>query len=286
MAVQSVKHIIENCYEGGQHWYQSFRKVFPLATTAGYVADISMGTGNPRPNYYVGDALTATIFNGNYGIWHGGNVAPKTKYLHRVQVYSPSAAFINCAFILCDYLLFYPLIDGDSLEEQVFTNTQTLPRYTTGEGVKAFLVATNPYTALGNFFFSYTNHAGVSGRTSKVIGCNNLGTIGTVTSSGINTSVWHTGPFIPLQDPSDGIRSVQSLTFVGAAPGGLHTLVLVRPIAEIYGREILCPAEWDLLTQTGKLPIIYDGAYLNFLVKPNGTLAGLYMQGDLTTIWN
>lgn len=284
MSIDSIKELIEGSYQEGRHWNQFFRKVFPLATTAGYVADLSMGTGNPRPNYYVGAQLEATTLNSAYGLWHGGNVSPATKHVHKVGVYSPTAAFINCQFLLCDYLLFYPLVDGDSLDTQELVNTTPLPRYSDGAGVKAFLVATNPYTSASSFFLTYTNHEGVSGRQSKIMGGNTLGTIGTILHSGINTSVFNSGPFIELQDPTDGIRSVESVTFA-ASPGGLFALVLVKPLATIYGREILAPAEWDLFTMTGKLPIVYDGAYLNFLVKPNGSLAGAYCQGDITCIW-
>ncbi len=287
MSLNSVKQIIENGYEAGQHWFQPFRKVFPLTTTAGFVHDLSMGSGNPRPNYYTGDPKESKALTSAFGIWSGGDVSPATKVLHQIQLYTTTAAFINCNFTLCDYLLFYPLIDGDDLSEpQALTTPIPLPRYSTGDGVKAMLVATNPYTGNVGFYITYTNQNGESGRTSKINWVNANGAIGCLVTSQINTSVWGQGPFIQLQEPSDGIRSVEGITFLGAA-SGLYSLVLVKPLAEVYGREVLAPSEWDMLLDCGgKLPRIYDGSYLNFIARPNGNISGAYIQGSITTIWN
>ncbi|MCL5460042.1 hypothetical protein M3M33_15505, partial [Loigolactobacillus coryniformis] len=77
-----------------------------------------------------------------------------------------SSNVIPATFLLCDYLLFYPIIDLDNTGFQDFVNTAPLPRYTDGEGVTAFLVATNPYAGGQPFRICYTNQAGTSGQVS------------------------------------------------------------------------------------------------------------------------
>lgn len=285
MAISSLKQIVENCYESGQYWQQYFSKTFPFTTGAAYATDLSLAPGNPRPNYYVGDQWTATRFNGAYGIWHGGDVpAGQKKYIHKVELNSAGTAMYANPFTLCDYLLFYPLVDGESDAEQTFTNTVTLPRYTDGAGVKAFLVATNLYANAVGFQITYTNQNGQSRTSRRMVG-NTVGGIGTVYHSGINTSPWNTGLFIPTADPQDGIRSVQSLQF-DSPPGGLFALVLCKPIFMVHRAMQNYVGEWDLLTMSGGLKEIQNGAYLNFIMHPWTNAAGQYVRGYITTIWN
>jgi hypothetical protein len=66
-------------------------------------------------------------------------------------------------YFLCDYLGYYPLIDGDNTDEQLLVNygaslspttdpsVPTLPRYTDGIGVKAFYVTTDEELARSNY---------------------------------------------------------------------------------------------------------------------------------------
>jgi hypothetical protein len=179
--------------------------------------------------------------------------------------------------------MFYPLIDMDSTDEQPLDNAVTLPRYTDGNGVQAFLVATNPYIGGIQFYLNYTNQEGVAGRISQYAICNTSGNIGMIVHSGI--TAWLTGPFVPLMLRDRGIRSIESITFMGSN-GGMGTLVLCKPLFDFYVREVNAPAEWDLITMLGgKLPRVYDGAYINFLIEPNGTIAAQYIIGDMTFIW-
>jgi hypothetical protein len=66
---------------------------------------------------------------------------------------------------------------------------------------------------------------------------------------------------------------------------GMFALVLVKPIAEIKIREIQTPVEVDFLLDKNELPRIYDGAHLNFLIDPNGSMASTQIIGDMTAIW-
>lgn len=282
MAISSIRQLVDDCYTGGGNWLQHFRKVSALATTAGMGVDCSMMPGYPRPNYYVGAELTATRFSEYKGIWHGGNCDPSEKYLHKINLMAFNAGIVPAQLVLCDYLLYYPLIDMDSLDLQEFDNTITLPRYTTGEGVMAFIVATNPYVGGAVFSINYTNSNNLV-RDSKPV-TSNLGTnISTIINSGIISGT--KGLFIPLADGCTGIKQVNSITFY-SPNGGIGCLVLVKPLATVYIREINAPSEWDFVTmQGGKLPKIYDGAYLNFLCLPNGSMLSQVLTGNIQTIW-
>lgn len=295
MSIARLKQMVENCYWGGQEWWSSYRKVPAIASVAGNVVDLSMAPGNPRPNYYVGDALTAKVLNGNYGMWHGGAVTPATKHLRKFSVVATNAGVMPAVFTLCDYLMFYPLIDMDSTDEQFLVNygaTETtitspsaavLPRYTAGLGVRAFLVASNPYIGGSQFFINYTNSDGVAGRISRIMTSNTSSYIGTLVHSGPLANMH--GTFINLAPGDKGIRSVQSITFLNPN-GGLAVLVLVVPLANVYGRELTQFNEWDFFTMKAGMPRIYDGAYLNMIAAVNGSVAGQYITGYLEVIWN
>jgi hypothetical protein len=293
----SLRDVIEDAYETGKYCYSSFRKVSATASTAGFWVDLSMTTGNPVPNYYVGAELTATIPTNWYkkGLWHGGSVAPEQKRLHKICMLGTAAAVAPAPFILCDYLMYYPLIDMDSTDDQILTNygptvTDTtdptaavLPRYTDGVGVKAFIVATNPYVGGQMFYITYTNEHGDGGRKSKMTVTNTGTNIGTIVSAHTAGLQQH-GVFIELQQGDLGIRKVDSITFMGSN-GGLCCLVLVRPLATLMTRETTAWAEFDFISMKPGLPRIYDGAYLNFLAMPSATIATVPIIGEITTIW-
>lgn len=283
MTVARVRDITQKCYDEGQNWESSFRKVPALASTLGIWSDLSSSPGNPKPNYFVGAELSATALDGTLGMFHGGDVSPATKHLHKVIIGSTSASVAPAKFMLCDYLLFYPLVDMDSTDEQVLTNAITLPRYADGLGVQAMLVATNPYIGGASFNIKYTNSDGTAGQVSNPMLSNTATYIGTLVQSGIIAGT--TGPFIRLQQGDRGIRSVESITFY-APNGGLAALVLVKPLAVLSIQEATAYAEWDFVTMKMSLPRVRDGAYLNLLCCPNGSFSAVPINGTMSVIWN
>jgi hypothetical protein len=279
-----LKSLIDNAYKDGRNVYTTIRKVSAIASVAGYWVDMSMAPGNPTANFYVGAELESTIPTNWYkkGIWHGGAVSPGKKFLHKLNLLGTTAVLAPAPFILCDYLMYYPLIDMDSTDTQTFVNSLTIPRYTDGVGVKAFLVATNPYVGGAKFQISYTNSNGVSGRISQLNTTNTSTFIGTLVNS--NTAgVLNFGAFIELAAGDIGIRSIESITFY-APNGGLATLVLAFPITYTMTREATAWAEFDFIKDKPELPRIYDDAYLNLLVMPGGTIAAIPLLGEVTTI--
>lgn len=289
-----VRSLVDSAYIKGKYVSSTFRKVSAIASVAGYWVDLSMATGGPTPNFYVGGEKEATIPTDWYkkGIWHGGAVTPDKKFLHKVCVLGTTSVLAPAPYLLCDYLMYYPLIDMDSTDEQTLINYHavdsplipTLPRYTDGIGVQAFIVATNPYIGGAYFQIKYTNTDNVSERISKLTLTNTSTYIGTIVNS--NTGgVNNYSAFIQLQAGDIGIKSVQSITFL-STNGGLATLVLVKPITSFMTREATAWCEFDFIKDKPSIPRIYDGAYLNFLVMPSGTIATIPFIGETTFIWD
>lgn len=286
----SLKEIVSNGYESGKFSYSSFRRSYPFAATAGTWADLSVASGGPPPNYYFGDDLTATIPANWYrkGIWHGMAVTPDQKYLHKVSMFCATAGAAPAAYLLCDYLMYYPIIDMDNTDEQFFINTvddplvPSLPRYTDGVGVQMFVVATNPYVGGQTFQIKYKNTLNQD-RISKPCLCNVGTNIGTILNSYV-TGAQRWGPFVELQWGDLGIKSVTSIQFM-AANGGLACLVVCKPIATLMLKGVDAWAEVDFLKDKSSLPRIYDDAFLNLLIMPSATIAGAVITGEITTIW-
>lgn len=279
MGFSSIKDYVDS-EESGNYVISGFRKIGGLSVgAAGIWIDFSVMSGNPRPNFYASTPLESAALNGNYGLYHGQNVE-SSKFLKQITLALPNAGLPHI-FTLCDYLMYYPFIDGDETAEQVFDNTITLPRYEDGIGVRAFLVAQSSYTGGQSYTISYTNSDGVSGRISPpVIPSAASGISGTLFNPAINSN-----SFIPLQAGDKGIRSVQSIT-MSAPNGGLQALVLARPIAMIRTTNVTASAEKVYLMDTGAMPKIENGAYLSFLVFNSvNTGANYIMFGSIETVW-
>lgn len=119
---------IANAELEGKYQLSSFRKVSSQATTAGVWCDLSMASGNPSPNFYSGVELTATTLDGNRGIHHGQNGIGQ-KVLKDLSIQTTSGGAVPITMVMCDYLMYYPQVDMDSVDPQVMDNTITLPRY-------------------------------------------------------------------------------------------------------------------------------------------------------------
>lgn len=272
--------------ENGREWQSFFFKSAVPGAGAGRWADGSVGAGIPVYNAYVGAALEATPItgSGNRGIYTGPAVGEgQTKHLHAMQALSNNAG-VPIYLLLADYLLFYPLVDGDSPDVQTMDNTATLPRYTSGEGVRCMFVAASPMTQNGTVTMSYTNSAGVSGRT-VTFGINLSSIIGCIVNAGgnVNASAAENA-FTPLASGDKGIRSIESVTISGA-PGGLFNVVLVRPISHLQIREAFTAAEKFLFPQAASCPKIETGAYLNWILN-NGSATAPLLRGYLHFAWS
>lgn len=85
-----------------------------------------------------------------------------------------SAAATSCpaVLMLVDLLGFYRVSSVTTTTPQVLNNGVTLPRYTSGAGVQAFMWNTNT-TAMGaatpNLSINYTNSDGTAGRATPTV---------------------------------------------------------------------------------------------------------------------
>lgn len=267
----------------GRTHFCSFRKVPSQATVAGNWADLSLAAGNPKPQYYASTPLAAAVLDDFDGIFHGDDKSPATKHLTHLGLVTPTAGLVG-RYELLDYLLYYPFVDGDSLDTQTTDNAVTLPRYTDGDGVMVMAVASAPTAGGGGFTFDYVNQDGAA-RTSPSISCNttaaNIATLVTSQQAVAAGGRW----FLPLTGGDRGVRSITSVTF-SAASGGLIALVLVKPLATLAIREINTMAEREFVTQMPGAPRIYDGAYLGLITNCAATIAAGQLAGYARFAWS
>ncbi len=250
-------------------------------------ADCSMGAGTPIYNAYVGGQLEATQLVGqkNQGIYTGpAPAAGQAKYLAQISLASPQTS--NGApytVQICDYLMFYPLIDGDSTDQQDMDNIVSLPRYTNGVGVQMMLVVTTPMTASGDIQINVTTADDVD----VTLTCNTTtsGTVGVIINTAANNAAVSATPFVPL-GPHRGIKRINWITNL-AALGGFYAAVLVKPLTSMMLREPLTMTEVSLVHHKASMPRIYDGAYVNFLLQASssGTGSPGVMRGEFDFIW-
>lgn len=272
---------------GGVESYTQFRKAITQVTTAGIWFDMTSSGGNPKPFYYASPPLEAISMSQSSaaGMLNGGNVSPKQKILRRLLMMTSSATGLPMPIRLCDYLLYYPFCDMGETEEQSTVNLESLPRYTDGDGVKIMAVLAAAGAGGQTFRVRYTNQDGVADRFTSTVIMNTATAVGSIIS-GQNANASAAGPFMPLQDGDTGVRSIEGVQMISGADVGLFHLVLVKPIASTQLREQTAPVEVDYLTMTGTTPVIQDGAYLNFICLPNGSLSGVNFHGELVTVWN
>jgi hypothetical protein len=237
----------------------------------------------PRASYYAGDDLVFTPYPSQNHLFHfhGGDVAPKQKILRTINMHGSSANLAPSRYILCDYLGFAGGISWETNEVQEIDNTFTLPRYTDGKGVRAIMVQLFGSNANAVYTINYLN----SDNEVKNSPTQTANSLGTGSLQHAQTSANY-NPFIDLCNTCSGIKRVNSVT-VSSLGAGIAVLVLVKPIAEVIFRDssLFAPVEVDYFTNKQELPIIYDGAKLNFLFTSVGSPTGLLSRGYMEYAW-
>jgi hypothetical protein len=272
-------------YAAGQNSLALWRKN-PTQTTATSIwFDLSMSPGTPAPNYYIGTPYTATALtrSSDGGFNHGPNVSPSTKYFHKFMAMTQTATAVPLPLIVMDYLMFYPFIE-QSDGTAAMTNVVTLPRYPTGAGVQIMPVLTNAHVGGTSFSFTYTNSAGVAGRTTGTVTANTQTVAGTLINTSAATLAGR-GPFVPLQAGDSGVRSIESVTITGSDIG-LFAAVLVKPLLTTMIYDITAPVETDLIIDKNIVPTIVDDAFLSAICLPSGTVASSAIMGEISTFWS
>lgn len=279
---RSVGAFADAYVEGRVHTC-SIRKVPSQASVANWWCDLSMASGNPKPQYYFAAPFAAQVLSGYDGVFHGADKAPASMHLASLGLMTPSAAFVG-RYQLLDYLLYYTGLDGDDTDPQLLDNTTALPRYTTGAGVQVMAVFIAPSTGGGTFTFEYVNQDGVT-RTSPTQTCDTTaGNIASLATARPAIAGTPGGPFLSLASGDTGVRQINSVTF-SVVSGGLLALVLVKPLADLAIREINTPAEFASV-QNRPPPKIEDDAYLNLICAPAGSVAAGILSGYATFVWS
>lgn len=277
---------IDDAYTSGNSRVYGWRKAPTQTTARGIWFDLSMSPGNPVPNYYAATPLVSKRLaqSTDGGLFHGADVAPSTKHLHRLMALTVTTTAVPLPMILCDYLLYYPFVDMSVTDPQSMVVGETLSRYTDGAGVRMMAVEVAAQIGGVSFNVEYTNQSGVAGRVTPNVTCNTQVSVGTIITTASATSGC-AGPFLPLQAGDTGVRSIDRVTFL-SGDVGLITLVLVRPLATIGLYDITGPAEKDFAKDNiGLMPQIVDDAYLNLICYPSGTLASSQILGTLETVF-
>jgi hypothetical protein len=259
----------------GAEWQSFFYKTTGPGTFGTRWADMSMGAGIPKYNAYVGSQNVATPFvgAGNDGIYRPSSA----KYIANVQMI-PASTSTSASWILADYLMHYPLTDGDSTDQQDMDNTLTLPRYSGGQ---VMLVATTPQTANALCTIGYTNDVGTSGRVTTV-GIQSSTVVGCIINSH-DLNAGSLSPFVPLANGDKGVRSIEYITLQGGV-GGFFAAVIVKPLTTLSQPEAITVESSELI-QKGRMPEILPGAYLNWIMCAGVSAAATPFRGHIQYAW-
>jgi hypothetical protein len=182
------------------------------------------------------------------------------------------------------------------------TCTVALPRYPTGDGVKAMLCwHSGAWSAAGsgvasaaahNLSFTYTNSSNTTGKANPIVTAGFSGavpTMGHIDNSG--TAVNNIGPFFALSYGDTGIQSVQTFTCSATTANAYCELILCKEIltmphaspASASGASV---TERDFLNQARTMPQIQDGANLQWIFMPGvATAAASVVHGQFKTVW-
>ena len=282
MPFNSVKQVADAIASTGE--YKTAYLYKPSVTSvasAGRWQDISMSVGTPKYNAYVGVQLEATpmIGNANNGIYVGPVPPGKTRHILTMGAMNTSATF-PLTLLLCDYLMFYPLIDQDNPDTQYFDNPVSLTRYTDGNGVRLMFINSVQSGVPGIATVEYINQSGVLKSVSGGFLASNLGA--SQSNPLASVTLGASTPFFPLASGDTGIRSLVSITY-STLPGGFCHAVLVKPLASLNVHEQNTYSEISYLNDKMTLPKIEDGAYLNFLAQST-VAAGMSITAELTFI--
>ena len=253
------------------------------AQAAGYWYSLFKGGGNPPQENICTNVLENTwtqlrdTTGSATGIWHSGDVLSGSGYkcIVNASAFSAAGTTMPTVFMLVDLLGFYRCGSAviNSSASRILP-AATLPRYTNGAGVQAFVVCTTAPTAGGpNFSMNYTawtSSGSIANRNTPTVPAlpsfNATPTVTQIVHSGVAAGKF--APFIPLNGGESGIVSIQNFTLSGGTNftgAGELSIFLCKPLLTLPMTTQGVAAERDLLNQIPSLPKVYDGACLAWL---------------------
>jgi hypothetical protein len=288
MPIQSYEGVV-NAYSSGKSWRQDWvKQTGAAAFTLGRAYSFFTLSGNPAAGAYSGTALAAAqMTDATQGaILHGGNVSPDVKLLANQIAMTAVATGVPGLLYLVDLLLYYPQINMNVATVQNLTNGVSLPRYTTGAGVRAFLEITTASGATAHTLsMTYTDDAANGGNSLPgTVSCTASAIANHITHAGVAPN--NPGPFLPLAVGDRGVRSVQSVQLSAASGAGQASLVLCRPLATIPLLATAVPVERNQIMDFPQASRIEDGACLGLIfIAGAATGASTPFIGAIETVW-
>lgn len=282
----------------GKAWRADWNKITGgIGYTAGNWYDMSLTAGNPVANTYPGTALNAVVPTEatGWGMYHGGNVSTDTKQVLNASAFSAVASAVPGVMMLVDVALYYPGINMLINTSQTLVNGVSLTRYTSGAGLRAFMVGTAlTGTSAGTpvMTMSYTNQANTAGRALGAVvnftaGAANVPTPGKIAHSGVAAN--NHAPFLPLQAGDTGLRSVQSVQCTTAYTGATTVtgaLVLAKPLLSVPIVTLGVAGERNTIFQIPSSVVVPDGACLSWIYfAGSATAANTAIMGHVDFGW-
>ena len=291
MPITSLDHLMFRTTNGYIYSYD-WSHTNNVALVANRFFDMST-TALPSPNLYpaTNGALTWVDCNSSssFSLPSGPSIqsAYQSKHIFFASAGSASTGGVPGYFLLVDLQGYWP-ISTTTASLQSLSGTPTL-RYTNGEGLKLYTVAT---VATGSgaqniTSISYTNQAGTPGRNlSQTVAMVVSSVVGSVIHSGAGAGAIHANPFLPLAGGDTGVQNVASIQLSAAQATGTAALCLAKPILTVplaLGANI---TERDFVNQFPSLPEIKNDACLVWLFYAGvSTAINTNYFGSLEFVW-
>ena len=291
MAIRRMADVASAFDEGRFHQQRFYKGALTAGDTQWQ--DWSFGAGQPAYDARIGTAgqFNPFIASGNDGIYFPSIDSDQHRHLVSMTLRTLASGTNQSSLdvIVYDLLGVYPLIDGDSTDEQVFDNTQTLPRYTDGMGVVPVMVNhVSPIIATATAVMKYNDTDDIE--QTATVGCHLTGQNRVVSGIGGTLSV---GSFsLPLAAGSSGVKTINSIQF-NTAPSGLFAIYLLKPLFTMMNcdgnltTDKIATEKELTFNNAFHYPEIFDGAWLGMFLRPNGgarTINSVF--GHMTFIWN
>lgn len=283
----------------GKSFRTDFFKLNNVAHVAGNCYDLSLGAGVPIATTYPGTALNAVAPDDTlgWGMLHGGNVSGDTKHILNAMAMVVGTTSAPGILMLVDIALYYPGIDLKSTSTQTMVNSVSLSRYTSGVGLRAYMVVTTQSggtpASTPVFTFNYRDQGDTDAAFAGMTINFTAGAAGIPPVSKIAhcaPAANHPGPFLPLNAGDTGIKRLNSVQLTTAYTGSTTTtgcFVMCKPLLSIPLVGIGVPGERSFFAPSPILPTIPDGACLSLLYFPGAaTAANSTFFGNLDLGWS
>lgn len=286
--IRTIADVAFSVDKGKVHTQRFYKTVGQAGDT--YWQDWSYASGQPSYDARIGIALAFNPYTAvrNDAIFFPEKSSGDTRHLLEMTIRTLASGTnqVVCDILLYDLLGVYPLIDGDSTEEQLFDNTEILPRYENGVDVIPVVVNhVAPMVSTGGGTIKYIGSDDVERSVNLSIlnsGINKIcGSMGT-------SSIGNVG--IGLYSGVRGVKSISSVTF-STPPGGLFAVYMIKVLGTIANHDGMAVAEKIfteknfMVQNAAMMPEIKDGAWLGMFYRPNGSARTVALFGTMTFVW-